>query len=147
MMLPLPSVQHEAAEGLAAEIGALQIEVDDEIELLLREILRRAAEGRARAVDQDIDPAFLLADGVRERRALRTLGHVQGDGAGMSALPLDDGLGRFRSLQIDIGDDDPDPDLRQTRGDCRPQPAAAAGDHGDAPLEIEEPRGIAGGDR
>ena len=41
MMLPLPCVQHEAAEGLAAEIGALQIEVDDEIELLLGEILRR----------------------------------------------------------------------------------------------------------
>ncbi len=114
------------------------------------------SSGKSSAAQRKAEPALLTRMSTRPSSwltesasgdALRTLGHVEGHGAGLAALRRDGGLGRLGALQIDIGDDDPDAHLGEARGDGRAQPAAAAGDDGDTALEVEEPRGIAGGDR
>ena len=49
--------EHLASEGLAAQVRALHVEADDEVELVLRELLRRAPEGGPGAVDEHVDAA------------------------------------------------------------------------------------------
>ena len=69
MMLPLPCSSMTLAEGLAAEIGALQIEIEDEVEPVLGKVLGRAAEGRAGAVDEDVDRAVVALHRLRQFEA------------------------------------------------------------------------------
>ena len=76
MMLPLPCGEHRATDRLTRHERALEVQRDDAIPDLFGVVLRRMPRGRARAVDEDVDPAEAAHDLLDERIDARARGHV-----------------------------------------------------------------------
>ena len=68
--------EHLPAESLAGEVGALEVERDDPVELLFGELLGGRAVGHPRAVDEDVGAAEFVDDAIGERVDLLLDGHV-----------------------------------------------------------------------
>ncbi len=132
--------EHLATERLAAEVGALEVEVEDEVELVLREILGRGAKGRAGAVDQDVDPAVrsTTRSASASTSALRSR---RGAGRG-PCRPAPRCGPRSRPLPSSLTSATTTVTPAWAIADCdRPaQAAAATGDDRDAAREVEEDR-------
>ena len=108
--------------------------------LVLGEFLGGTAEGRAGAVDQDVDVAVIARRPVGERKHLVALGDIERRDDGLAALFLDRRQRLLGALDVDVGDHDGDADLGIADGDRLAEAAAAAGDDGDPSLKVEHGR-------
>ena len=75
-MLPLPRESMWRPNAWHGQVRALDVEVEDRVEPLLGEVLRRAAEGRARAVDEDVDRPSSPTIALGRRLDRLAVGHV-----------------------------------------------------------------------
>src|SRR5262249_38136047 len=134
----LAAREHVPPEGLAAQIGALEIEGDDGVELFFRELFGGTAEGGAGTVDEDIDRTAIALERCGEGRTLLPLGDVELCGGWAAALSANGLGGRLRTRDIDIGGDDMDADLAEADCDRGTKSARTAGYDGDTSAEIEK---------
>jgi hypothetical protein len=119
---------------------ALEVEVDHAVEELLGHVGQLVVDGRhARVVEQDVDLAESVVDGVDERGELIPAADVDAVGHGLAAGLLGDVLRDLLAvLQLAAGDHHVRALPGDGVGDLLAEAAAAAGDDHDLAGQVED---------
>jgi hypothetical protein len=126
--------------------GALEVDVEHRLELLLRHVLERRVAQDARVVDDDVDLAERVERRLHDGLAALRRGHrvVVGHGLAAGGLDLVDDLLRCRlgaagavGRPTQVVHDDEGASLRQLQGVAAAQPATGARDDRNLAVEPE----------
>jgi hypothetical protein len=142
---PAALADHGAADGLADEEGAFEIDRTREVEISLGHVLGSVLRAQAGVVDKDVDRTGCrkrLVDGVCNLVELRHV-HLHADGTATEPLDLAGDPRRTRSIaqakhDICAG-------VGKGERDRLAEAACGAGDEGDAAAEIEARESDIGG--
>src|SRR5262249_19620010 len=93
---PALLLEHQSYHGFCTEEDALQIYVNDAIPFFLFETQQQIVESQARIIDQNIDPAMPLDNGLYCCRHFRPINNVETAQLCLPAFGYDGGASFFR---------------------------------------------------
>ena len=136
--LAAPLIAHGRKGRPRAAKGALEIDVEDLVPLIVGQLFRQLADAHAGIVDKDIDPA-MRAHHRRDRITAAFCGaYVERHEAAVNAGRRQPGQRRIGLFGVAGGEDHRGARFAQRFRHGKAQPAVAAGDESDAPGKIEQ---------
>ena len=123
MIRPLPSPGHQAKRLAPDQEGAAQVDPDQPVEVFSGRLEQRFFDQDAGIVDQDVEPAEALLDGLEQSQHLRLVGDVR--------LHREDAALGGR----EVGDRDRGALRRERQRDRAADPGGAARDQGAPAVE------------
>ena len=135
---------HEGEDGFGHEEGAVEVDADDALPLVMGEVFDGFGDVNARIIDQHVDLAVAIAHLVDQR--LDAIGggdvEVKGDRVALVAFNLLGELGGL--LMAQVSDDDFQAGFCQAATGGRAQAACAPGDNGDFAVKGRDAVGLFG---